>query len=101
MGTLAAFATYALGFAVRPIGGAVFGHLGDKLGRKTILLTTLMVMGITTTLIGLLPTYSQIGNLAPILLLALRLIQGFGAGAEFAGAAILAVEFSPKEYLGI
>jgi MFS transporter, MHS family, shikimate and dehydroshikimate transport protein len=100
VGTLAAFATYALGFAVRPIGGAVFGHLGDKLGRKTILVTTLMVMGITTTLIGLLPTYNQIGNFAPILLLVLRLIQGFGAGAEFAGAAILAVEFSPRDRRG-
>jgi MFS family permease len=100
VGTLAAFATYALGFAVRPIGGAVFGHLGDKLGRKAILITTLMVMGITTTLIGLLPTYGQIGNLAPILLLVLRLIQGFGAGAEFAGAAILAVEFAPANRRG-
>jgi MFS transporter, MHS family, shikimate and dehydroshikimate transport protein len=100
IGTLAAFATYALGFAVRPIGGAVFGHLGDKFGRKAILVTTLMVMGITTTLIGMLPTYGQIGNFAPILLLALRLIQGFGAGAEFAGAAILAVEFSPKDRRG-
>lgn len=100
VGTLAAFATYALGFAVRPIGGAVFGHLGDKLGRKAVLVTTLMVMGITTTLIGLLPTYTQIGNLAPILLLVLRLIQGFGAGAEFAGAAILAVEFAPANRRG-
>jgi MFS transporter, MHS family, shikimate and dehydroshikimate transport protein len=100
VGTLAAFATYALGFAVRPIGGAVFGHLGDKVGRKAILVTTLMVMGITTTLIGLLPTYSQIGNLAPVLLLLLRLIQGFGAGAEFAGAAILAVEFAPADRRG-
>ena len=100
VGTLAAFATYALGFAVRPIGGAVFGHLGDKLGRKAILVTTLMVMGITTTLIGLLPTYGEIGNLAPVLLLVLRLIQGFGSGAEFAGAAILAVEFSPKDRRG-
>jgi MHS family shikimate/dehydroshikimate transporter-like MFS transporter len=100
VGTLAAFATYALGFAVRPIGGAVFGHLGDKLGRKAILVTTLMVMGITTTLIGLLPTYAQAGNLAPILLLLLRLIQGFGAGAEFAGAAILAVEFAPANRRG-
>lgn len=100
VGTLAAFATYALGFAVRPIGGAVFGHLGDKLGRKAVLVTTLMVMGITTTLIGLLPTYTQIGNLAPILLLVLRLIQGFGAGAEFAGAAILAVEFAPTNRRG-
>jgi MFS family permease len=100
VGTLAAFATYALGFAIRPIGGAVFGHLGDKLGRKTILVTTLMIMGITTTLIGMLPTYGQIGNFAPILLLVLRLIQGFGAGAEFAGAAILAVEFSPRDRRG-
>jgi MFS transporter, MHS family, shikimate and dehydroshikimate transport protein len=100
VGTLAAFATYALGFAVRPIGGALFGHLGDKFGRKTILVTTLMIMGITTTLIGMLPTYNQIGNLAPILLLILRLLQGFGAGAEFAGAAILAVEFAPAKRRG-
>lgn len=100
VGTLAAFTTYALGFAVRPIGGAVFGHLGDKVGRKAILITTLMVMGVTTTLIGVLPTYGQIGELAPILLLVLRLIQGFGAGAEFAGAAILAVEFSPPNRRG-
>jgi MFS transporter, MHS family, shikimate and dehydroshikimate transport protein len=100
VGTLAAFTTYALGFAVRPIGGAVFGHLGDKFGRKAILVTTLMVMGVTTTLIGVLPTYSQIGEWAPILLLMLRLVQGFGAGAEFAGAAILAVEFSPPQRRG-
>jgi len=100
VGTLAAFSTYALGFAVRPIGGAVFGHLGDKFGRKTILLITLIIMGMTTTLIGLLPTHNQIGNWAPILLLGLRLIQGFGAGAEFAGAAILAVEFSPADRRG-
>jgi MFS transporter, MHS family, shikimate and dehydroshikimate transport protein len=94
-GTLASFATYAFGFAVRPIGGVVFGHFGDKLGRKTVLVTTLMVMGVTTTLIGVLPTYNQIGIWAPVLLVLLRLTQGFGAGAEFAGAAILAVEFSP------
>jgi MHS family shikimate/dehydroshikimate transporter-like MFS transporter len=100
VGTLAAFTTYALGFAVRPIGGVVFGHLGDKFGRKAILVTTLMVMGVTTTLIGLLPTYSQIGEWAPLLLLVLRLVQGFGAGAEFAGAAILAVEFSPPQRRG-
>src|SRR6185437_562172 len=74
VGTLAAFSTYALGFAVRPIGGAVFGHLGDKFGRKTILLITLIIMGMTTTPIGLLPTHNQIGNWAPILLLGLRLI---------------------------
>ncbi len=94
-GTLAAFATYAVGFAVRPFGGAVFGHFGDRLGRKAILITTLIVMGVSTTLIGLLPTYDQIGLLAPILLVTMRLAQGFGAGAEFAGAAIMAVEYSP------
>jgi MFS transporter, MHS family, shikimate and dehydroshikimate transport protein len=100
VGTLAAFTTYALGFAVRPIGGAVFGHLGDKFGRKAILVTTLMVMGISTVLIGVLPTSRQIGEWAPVLLLILRLVQGFGAGAEFAGAAILAVEFSPPARRG-
>ena len=100
VGTLAAFTTYALGFAVRPIGGAVFGHLGDKFGRKAILVTTLMVMGISTVLIGVLPTSRQIGEWAPVLLLILRLVQGFGAGAEFAGAAILAVEFSPPQQRG-
>jgi MHS family shikimate/dehydroshikimate transporter-like MFS transporter len=99
-GTMAAFATYAVGFAIRPIGGAVFGHFGDKLGRKTILITTLAVMGVTTTLIGLLPTYSQIGLWAPALLVLLRMAQGFGAGAEFAGAAIMAVEYSPVERRG-
>ena len=99
-GTLAAFATYAVGFAVRPFGGAVFGHFGDRLGRKTILITTLIVMGVSTTLIGLLPTYDHIGILAPILLVTMRLAQGFGAGAEFAGAAIMAVEYSPPHRRG-
>ena len=99
-GTMAAFATYAVGFAVRPLGGAVFGHFGDKLGRKAILITTLVVMGVTTTLIGLLPTYEQIGLWAPALLVFLRMAQGFGAGAEFAGAAIMAVEYSPVERRG-
>jgi MHS family shikimate/dehydroshikimate transporter-like MFS transporter len=99
-GTLAAFATYAVGFAVRPFGGAIFGHFGDRLGRKTILITTLVIMGVTTTLIGLLPTYNQIGVAAPVLLVVLRLAQGFGAGAEFAGAAIMAVEYSPAHRRG-
>jgi MHS family shikimate/dehydroshikimate transporter-like MFS transporter len=99
-GTLAAFAAYAVGFAVRPVGGAVFGHYGDKLGRKTVLITTLVIMGVTTTLIGLLPTYDQIGVAAPILLVIMRLAQGFGAGAEFAGAAIMAVECSPPQRRG-
>ncbi|MFJ2034187.1 MFS transporter [Streptosporangium sp. NPDC087985] len=99
-GTMAAFATYAVGFVIRPVGGAVFGHFGDKLGRKTILLITLVIMGATTVLIGLLPTYEQIGLWAPALLVLLRMAQGFGAGAEFAGAAIMAVEFSPARRRG-
>jgi len=99
-GTMAAFATYAVGFAVRPLGGAVFGHFGDKLGRKTILITTLVIMGVTTTLIGLLPTYAVIGLWAPAILVLLRMAQGFGAGAEFAGAAIMAVEYSPVHRRG-
>ncbi|MCW2900081.1 MAG: transporter, metabolite:H+ symporter family protein [Streptosporangiaceae bacterium] len=99
-GTLAAFATYAIGFAVRPFGGAIFGHFGDRLGRKTILIATLVIMGATTTLIGLLPTYHQIGIAAPILLVVMRIAQGFGAGAEFAGAAIMAVEYSPVHRRG-
>lgn len=99
-GTLAAFATYAVGFAVRPLGGAVFGHFGDKLGRKTILITTLVVMGVTTMLIGVLPTYEHIGLWAPALLVLLRMAQGFGAGAEFAGAAIMAVEYAPARRRG-
>lgn len=99
-GTLAAFATYAVGFVVRPLGGFVFGHFGDRLGRKTILVTTLIIMGATTTAIGLIPGHDQIGVAAPILLIALRIAQGFGAGAEFAGAAILAVEYSPPSRRG-
>jgi len=94
-GTLAALSAYAVGFVFRPLGGVVFGHFGDRLGRKTILITTLIIMGLSTTLIGLLPTYNQIGFAAPALLVTMRILQGFGAGAEFAGAAIMAVEYSP------
>src|SRR5438477_498812 len=79
-GTMAAFATYAVGFAARPIGGIVFGHYGDKLGRKTMLYLTLLIMGVATTAIGLLPTYASIGIWAPILLVAMRLLQGLGIG---------------------
>jgi MFS transporter, MHS family, shikimate and dehydroshikimate transport protein len=99
-GTLAAFGTYAVGFVVRPLGGFVFGHFGDKLGRKTILVTTLLIMGATTTAIGFIPSHDRIGIAAPILLTVLRMAQGFGAGAEFAGAAILAVEYSPPNRRG-
>src|SRR5438094_624016 len=81
-GTLAAFATYAVGFVARPIGGIVFGHFGDRIGRKSMLFLTLTIMGVATFLIGLLPTYNEIGILAPILLVLLRLFQGLGVGGE-------------------
>jgi metabolite-proton symporter len=91
-GTMAAFATYAVGFFARPLGGIVFGHFGDKLGRKSMLVTTLTMMGVATFLIGLLPTYAQAGMVAPILLVTLRFVQGFGVGGEWGGAVLMAVE---------
>lgn len=96
IGTLAAFATFAVGFVARPVGGVVFGHFGDKVGRKPMLVITILTMGLATFLIGLLPTYAQIGIWAPILLVALRLIQGFSAGGEWGGAALMTVEHAPK-----
>ena len=101
VGTLAAFATFGVGFFARPLGGIVFGHLGDKLGRKPILVITLLLVGFGTFLIGLLPTYESIGIWAPILLVLLRLIQGFGAGAEYGGAVLLAVEHAPANKRGL
>ena len=91
-GTFLAFATYALGFVARPLGGIVFGHYGDKLGRKRLLMLSLVIMGVATTLIGLLPTYAQIGIWAPIALILLRLAQGFAVGGEWGGAVLLAAE---------
>lgn len=91
-GTIAAFGTFAVGFFARPIGGLVFGHYGDKLGRKTMLITTLVMMGVATFLIGCLPTHAAIGVAAPILLVVLRFIQGFGVGGEWGGAVLMAVE---------
>ena len=93
-GTMAAFGTYAVGFFARPLGGIVFGHFGDKIGRKSMLVTTLMMMGVATILIGLLPTYNQVGVWAPILLVVLRFVQGFGVGGEWGGAVLMAVEHS-------
>ncbi len=93
-GTMAAFGTYAVGFFARPLGGIVFGHYGDKIGRKSMLVTTLMMMGVATILIGLLPTYNQIGIWAPALLVLLRFVQGFGVGGEWGGAVLMAVEHS-------
>jgi metabolite-proton symporter len=100
VGTLAAFATYAVGFLARPLGGIVLGNLGDKLGRKKVLVLTLVIMGIATAAIGLLPTYHQIGVAAPILLILLRLVQGFGAGGEYAGAVVLSVEHADQRRRG-
>ncbi|MBP1884156.1 MFS transporter [Sinorhizobium mexicanum] len=91
-GILASFATYAVGFLVRPIGGIVFGWMGDRIGRKPVLMLTLIMMGVSTTLVGCLPTYETIGIWAPVLLLLLRVVQGLGAGAEYAGAVVMAGE---------
>jgi metabolite-proton symporter len=91
-GTLLAFATYALGFVARPVGGIVFGHYGDRIGRKRLLMLSLILMGVATVLIGLLPTYAQIGVWAPIALIALRLVQGFAVGGEWGGAVLMAAE---------
>ena len=96
MGTLASFGTYAVGFAARPIGGIVCGHFGDRIGRKSMLILTLLIMGVATSLIGLLPTYNQIGVWAPVLLIVLRLAQGFAVGGEWGGAVLMAVEHAPK-----
>lgn len=94
--TLASYGTYAVGFVARPIGGIVCGHYGDRIGRKSMLVLTLLLMGIATFLIGLLPTYEAIGPLAPVLLVLLRLLQGFGVGGEWGGAVLMAVEHAPK-----
>ncbi|ENX16284.1 hypothetical protein F895_01485 [Acinetobacter sp. CIP 64.2] len=95
-GVLAAFATYAVGFIGRPLGGLVFGHFGDKIGRKSMLLLTLMLMGIPTVLIGLLPTYESIGYWAAICLVILRFVQGMAMGGEWGGAILMAVEHAPE-----
>lgn len=92
VGTLAAFGSYAVGFVARPLGGAIFGHYGDKLGRKAMLMLTMIIMGAGTFLIGCLPTYDQIGILAPICLIILRLLQGIGIGGEWAGATLMVIE---------
>ncbi len=99
-GVLASFALFAVGFIVRPLGGVIFGHFGDRLGRKSMLVLSLNMMGIATFLIGVLPTYESIGILAPILLAVLRTIQGLGVGGEWGGAALLAVENSPEDRRG-
>jgi metabolite-proton symporter len=101
VGTLLAFATFGVGFLARPFGGLVFGHLGDRIGRKPVLVITLLLVGAGTFLIGLLPTYDTLGVWAPVLLVLLRLVQGFGAGAEYGGAVIMAVEHAPPGRRGL
>ncbi|MBF4571868.1 MFS transporter [Herbiconiux sp. VKM Ac-1786] len=98
--TIASLSTLALGYIVRPLGAIIFGHFGDRLGRKVSLVVTMLLMGGATTAIGLLPTLDQIGQLAPILLIVLRILQGIGVGGEWGGAALMAYEHAPKERRG-
>jgi MHS family shikimate/dehydroshikimate transporter-like MFS transporter len=100
-GTLAAFATYAVGFGARPLGGIIFGHYGDRLGRKAMLTLTMLIMGVGTFLIGCLPSYGSIGIWAPILLVALRVLQGIGVGGEWGGAVLMVVEHAPAGRRGL
>ncbi|WP_280236621.1 MFS transporter [Nocardia cyriacigeorgica] len=95
-GTLAAFATFAVGFGARPVGGLLFGHFGDRVGRRATLVVSLILMGVSSTLIGVLPTYDSIGFLAPVLLVVLRLVQGVGLGGEAAGAVVFSMEHAPR-----
>jgi MFS family permease len=101
VGTLLAFATFAVGFVMRPVGGLVFGHIGDRVGRKRSLALTMLIMGLATALIGLLPTAAQIGAWAPVLLLTLRILQGIALGGEWGGAVLLAVEHAPANRRGV
>jgi metabolite-proton symporter len=101
VGTLLAFTTYAVGFIARPLGGLVFGHYGDRIGRKNVLVVTLLLMGIATFAIGLLPTYATIGVWAPILLVALRFLQGLGLGGEWGGAVLMTLESGDPNRRGL
>jgi len=99
-GVLQAFLTYSLGFVARPIGGLVFGHFGDRIGRRRLLMASLMLMGAASAGMGLLPTYAQIGVAAPVLLAALRFVQGFAVGGEWGGAVLMAAEFGDDKRRG-
>ncbi|MEI4770253.1 MFS transporter [Psychrobacillus sp. FJAT-51614] len=101
IGLLLAYASFALAFFIRPFGGVIFAHIGDRIGRKKTLVITLSLMGVATFGMGLLPTYQAIGVWAPILLITLRLVQGLGIGGEWGGALLLAVEYAPKEKRGL
>jgi MHS family shikimate/dehydroshikimate transporter-like MFS transporter len=96
VGTLLALGTYAVGFVARPVGGIVFGHYGDRIGRKSMLVLSLLIMGVATFLIGVMPTFASIGVIAPILLVVLRFAQGIGVGGEWGGAVLMSVEHAPK-----
>ena len=101
VGLLVAFITYGVGFLARPVGAWFFGRMGDRVGRKKVLVITIMMMGLSTMLIGFLPGYAQIGLGAPILLVVLRLVQGFGAGAELSGASVMLAEYAPPKKRGL
>src|SRR5947208_83302 len=100
-GTLFSFATLGIGFAVRPLGGIIGGYLGDRIGRKPVLVGSLLLMGLATVLIGLLPTYQQVGVWAPVLLLAVRIVQGLAFGAEWGGAVLMCFEHAPGRKRGL
>src|SRR5580704_16293786 len=100
VGTIAAFGSYATGFLARPLGGAIFGHFGDRIGRKAMLSVTILVMGFGTFLIGCLPTYGQVGIAAPLILVALRVVQGIGIGGEWGGAVLMVIESVPDARRG-
>ncbi|MDG2321321.1 MAG: MFS transporter [Rhodospirillaceae bacterium] len=100
IGTLLAYSTFTIGFIARPIGGIIAGHYGDKIGRKPMLVLTLTVMGVATMLIGFLPTYAQVGILAPILLTLLRFVQGLAYGGEWGGAILMVIEYAPEDKRG-
>src|SRR5215468_1665578 len=100
-GTILAFSTYAVGYISRPVGGLIFGHLGDKLGRRFVLFVTVSLMGATAVLMGLLPTYESIAILSPILLVTLRFVQGIALGGEWAGAVLISVEHGAQEKRGL
>src|SRR6201987_5266496 len=99
-GRLAALGSYAVGFLARPLGGALFGYFGDRIGRKSMLVLTLFVMGLGTFCIGLLPTYASVGVLAPTLLVVLRIVQGIGLGGEWGGASLMVLEHAPAAQRG-
>ncbi|MDY0393569.1 MFS transporter [Virgibacillus halophilus] len=101
IGILLSFATFGVGYAARPIGSIIFGHFGDKIGRKTALMLTLIGMGGSSFFIGLLPTYESIGLAAPLILVVLRLVQGIALGGEWGGAVLLATEYAPKGLRGL